>query len=204
MGSGDLVPRMYSSFRGVDFRGEEVNFARSPDALNMWKDYRETDSIRTRPEMKLFETFDTPVHGVFFYTVGTREMMLVHSGVKLYKVENGQREELITGLKPARSQAFVFNNIWYFKDGLHYLRYDGESLREVEGFIPTTTIGKRPAGGGTPYQDVNMLSLYRTNTFLGDGVSVDYYLDVQEIDTDFTPVVTVNGETVTDFTVDEY
>lgn len=203
MGSGDLVPRIYTSFRGVDFRGEEINLKRSPDSLNMWKDYKETESIRTRPEMEIIEEFDTPVWGVFFYAVGTRKMMLVHSGTTLYKIENGEREELCSGLKPARSQSFVYNNIWYFKDGLYYLEYDGETLKEVEGFIPTTSIGRKPEGGGTTYQDVNMLSPYRTNTFLGDGKSVDYFLDRQDIDSDFTPEVYVGGEAVTGFSVNE-
>ncbi len=200
MGSGDLIQRIYSSFRGVDFRGEEVNFSRSPDALNMWKDYTQLDSIRTRPEMELLESFDTPVYGVFFYTVGQRRIMLVHSGVKLYKIEDGVREQLYDGLKPARSQSFVYNMIWYFKDGLHYLQYDGETIGEVAGFIPTTSIGRRPAGGGTVYQDVNMLTGYRINTFLGDGESVEYKLDAIHIDTDFVPIVTVDGELVEDFT----
>ena len=38
MASGDLVTRVYTSFRGVDFRGEEVNLVRSPDSVNLWKD----------------------------------------------------------------------------------------------------------------------------------------------------------------------
>ena len=29
----DLVSRIYSNFRGVDFRGEEINLIRSPDSL---------------------------------------------------------------------------------------------------------------------------------------------------------------------------
>ena len=66
MSSGDLVTRTYSSFRGVDFRGEEVNLVRSPDSLNIWKDYKETESIRTRPDMELQEAFDNSVWGVFF------------------------------------------------------------------------------------------------------------------------------------------
>ena len=201
MGSGDLIQRMYSSFRGVDFRGEEVNFTRSPDALNMWKDYRKTESIRTRPEMELLESFDTPVYGVFFYTVGTREMMLVHSGTKLYKIEAGERTEIYTGLKPARSQNFVYNMIWYLKDGLNYLQYDGETVSPVEGYVPVTSIGRRPAGGGTIYQDVNMLTGVRINTFLGDGTSKDYFLDARNIDDDARPYITVNDEEVTDFTV---
>ena len=55
----EVVSRIYSNFRGVDFRGAEVNLVRSPDSLNVWKDYKETESIRTRPEMELKEQFDT-------------------------------------------------------------------------------------------------------------------------------------------------
>lgn len=202
MASGDLIPRVYGSFRGVDFRGEEINLTRSPDALNVWKDYKEIDSIRTRPDMELYEAFSTPVYGVFFYKVGNTEMMLVHSGTKLYKIENGTRTELYSGLNPKKSYSFIYNNMWYFKDGINYLRYDGQTIGEVVGFVPTTSIGRKPEGGGTVYQDVNMLTGIRINTFLGDGVSTEYNLDSQSIDTDFQPIVTVNGVDTTDFTVD--
>ena len=96
----NLIPRVYSSFRGVDFRGSEVNLVRSPDSLNVWKDYKETESIRTRPEMELKEAFSTPVWGVFFYKVGNTEMQLVHSGTKLYKIVDGVRTQLYEGLNP--------------------------------------------------------------------------------------------------------
>ena len=202
MGIGDLVPRIYSSFRGVDFRGEEINLVRSPDSLNMWKDYKETESIRTRPEMELQEAFETPIWGVFFYKVGNTEMQLVHSGTTLYKVVEGEREELYHGLKPARSDSFIYNNIWYFKDGINYLQYDGEIIGEVVGYAPTTTIGRKPSGGGTKYEDINMLTGIRINTFLADGVSTEFNLDAQGIDTDFQTVVKVNDAVVTNYSVD--
>ena len=201
MGVGDLIPRVYSSFRGVDFRGEEINLVRSPDALNVWKDYKELDSIRTRPDIELKETFDTPIWGVFFYTVGNTEMMLVHSGTKLYKLVDGVRTELYSGLNPRKSNSFIYNNIWYFKDGINYLQYDGETCKEVEGYVPTTSIGRKPAGGGTTLEDVNMLTGIRINTFLGDGKSREYFLDTTNIDDDARPYVTVNDVEVTDFTV---
>lgn len=192
MSSGDLVTRVYSSFRGVDFRGEEVNLVRSPDSLNIWKDYKETESIRTRPDMELQEAFDNSVWGVFFYTVGNTEIMLVHSGTKLYRIADGEKTELYAGLNPRKSDAFIYNNIWYFKDGINYLEYDGETIKEVVGYIPTTSIGRRPAGGGTQHEDVNMLTGMRINTFLADGESVDFYLDTENIDADFYPLVSVN------------
>ncbi len=199
--SGSLIPRVYGSFRGVDFRGEEIDLMRSPDALNVWKDYREIESIRTRPSMESDSSYDVPVYGVFFYKVGSTEMMLVHAGTTLYKVVDGVRTELYTGLNPKRSQSFVYNNIWYFKDGINYLEYDGKEVKEVVGYVPTTSIGRKPSGGGSAYEDVNMLTGTRINTFLGDGGSTEYYLDAQNIDDDVRPYITVNNEEVTDFTV---
>ena len=194
MAIGDLVPRVYGSFRGVDFRGEEINLQRSPDSLNVWKDYKETESIRTRPDIERVEVFDNKVFGIFFYKVGNTEMMLVHCGTTLYKIVNGTRTVLYNGLNPRQSSSFIYNNIWYFKDGINYLQYDGQNIGEVVGYVPTTTIGRRPSGGGTKYEDVNMLTGIRYNTFLADGESKEYFLDSQEIDADFQPIVMVNDE----------
>lgn len=188
----EKVSRIYNNFRGVDFRGDEINLLRSPDSLNVWKDYKETESIRTRPGIELNTSFTATVYGVFFYG----GEMLVHSGTKLYKVTDGETAELYTGLKESVSSSFVYDDVFYFKDGLHYLQYDGTTIKEVVGYIPTTTIARKPMGGGTKYEDVNMISDYRKNSFLSDGVSFSYFLDVMNIDDDYVPVVTVNDEVV--------
>ena len=198
----DIVSRIYSNFRGVDFRGNEVNLVRSPDSLNVWKDYKETESIRTRPEIELKEQFDTPIWGVFFYKVGLIEMTLVHSGTKLYKIVDGERTVIYDGLNPRQSDCFVYAGLWYFKDGINYLVYDGDEIKEVEGYVPTTTIGRKPAGGGTQYEDVNMLTGIRINTFLADGESKEFCLDTTYIDSNVQPVVRVNGSLVENYTVD--
>ncbi len=203
--TGDLVARIYANFRGADFRGEEINITRSPDCLNVWKDYKETESIRTRPGMALHTEFTDAIYGIFFFL----NQMLVHSGTKLYKVIAGVKTELYSNLNEIGSNAFVNYDektkkpIWYFKDGKHYLAYDGETIGDVVGYIPTTSIARKPNGGGTIYQGVNFLSDYRINTFLADGASNDFYLDTMSIDTDFVPEVTVDDERLTSgFTVD--
>ena len=201
-GTGDLISRVYGNFRGADFRGEEVNLVRSPDCLNVWRNYKKTASIETRPALEQKEGFEERVYGVFFYTAGDSDMMLVHSGQKLYKVENGEQTLLFSGLKEARSDSFVYNNTWYFKDGLHYLQYDGAELKEVEGYVPTTSIGRKPEGGGATHEDVNLLTGRRINSFLADGESVAFYLDAQKIDADYAPIVKVDGATVSNYTVD--
>lgn len=201
--SGSLITRNYTNFKGVDFTDEEVALTRSPDALNMWKNYSKLGKcIETRPDIALVETYDNTIYGLFFYKVGNTEMMLVHCGTTLYKVVNGVREELYTGLNPKRSNSFVYNNIWYFKDGINYLQYDGQTIGEVTGYIPTTSISRTPNGGGTIYEDVNMLTGWRKNSFVADGKSTEYYLDAKPIDANSTPIVIVNNEVTTDFTTD--
>lgn len=186
----DIVSRVYSNFRGCDFRGLEVNLLRSPDSLNVWKDYKKTESIRTRPETELNTSFTDPVYGVFFY----KGEMLVHSGSKLYNVKNGVVPEkaLYSELNETVSNSFIYDDVWYFKDGKHYLKYDGTTISKVvdNAYIPTTTIARKPMGGGTKYEDVNMLSDYRKNSFLADGASFSFFLDVMNIDEDYVPVVT--------------
>lgn len=197
----DVVSRMYSSFRGVDFRGEEVNLSRSPDSVNMWKDYKKTDSIRTRPSLKLINSYDAPVYGVFFYDVGNEKKMLVHSGTAMY--EGGEKISGDIILNEAPSDSFVYNGIFYFKDGKNFLVYDTEtsSLKEIEPYVPTTSIGvtvqnieTKPK---TPHEDINLLTGRRKNLFTidnPDGYISFAYLDTQNIDRIIS--VTVNGEEV--------
>lgn len=196
MAEATLVSRLYNEFRGVDFRGEEINLSRSPDSLNVWKDYKETDSIRTRPGFEKLYDFSDPVFGVFFYKAGDTDMTLVHSGKKLYKVVDDEKTVLFSNLAERKSQSFVFNNKWYLKDGVHYLVYDGATVSDAVGYVPTTSIARKPAGGGTMHEDVNMLCPRRINTFLSDGESTEYVLDVQSIDNTFVPIIKVNDETV--------
>lgn len=195
--TGSLITRLYSNFRGVDFRGEEINLVRSPDSLNVWKDYRHTESIRTRPGMELHESFSEPVYGIFFY----KEYQLIHSGTKLYRLSGSEKTVLYSDLRAAVSDSFIYEDVWYFKDGKHYLQYDGTTIKDVEGYVPTTSIARKPSGGGTIYEDVNMLQGRRINTFLADGASKEFHLDNFHLDTDFSPIVKVDDKVVTNYTV---
>ena len=178
--SDNIVSRIYNNFRGVDFRGEEINLIRSPDALNVWKDYKETDSIRTRPGMEPIYPYSDTTHGIYFYN----NAMIVHNGTGLYK---GTTQ--IATVSNAPGNGFVYEGVFYFKDLGHYIQYDGTEVKDVVGYIPTTTIARKPEGGGTKHEDVNMLSDYRKNSFLCDGASFKFYLDVMNIDDDWVPEV---------------
>jgi len=211
--SGSLVTRKYYNFRGIDTREGEISLNRSPDALNLYKNYKSSNMLETRPDMELLSSFDSPIFGLFFYEVGSTNQLIVHSGTKLYKIENGVKTELtftgFTGMIPVKSHFFVYSNILYIKDSANYLKYNGTTLSNVDGYIPTTSISRLPAGGGTIYEDVNLLSKYRKNTFLGDDDSTEYFLDAQNItdvslvmvnDVEYTKVLSNPG--ATEYTVD--
>jgi len=203
--SGALITRNYSNYRGVDFsnRKDEVNIYRSPDALNVWKNYKSTEgkSIETRPDVELLEEYSNTIFGLFFNE--NTKTMYVHSGTQIIVGESVAYE----GVAEHKSKFFVFDNKVYFMDGTNYLVQNGDNFEEVVGFIPTTTISRTPNQGGTTYEDVNLLSPYRKNTFCGDGTSKDYYLDSKEIDNDYTPEAWIADDTghevkTTDFIVD--
>lgn len=189
--SGNLVTRKVDNFAGVDFSNSDTNLSRSPDSLNMWKNYKNNSAgVETRPDMELVETYDNTIFGLFFYDVGNITHKIVHSGTKLYD----DKKELFTGMNPTKSQAFIFNNILFIKDGINYLEYDGETIKEVEGTIPTTSIGNAD-GSASTYQDVNLLTGLRKNLRIGDGKSKVFKLDTENIDSDYVVTAQIDGLT---------
>ena len=78
----------------------------------MWKNYKNNSAgIETRPDMELVEEYNNTILGLFFYDIGNTTHKIVHSGTKLY--DNGT--EIFSGMNLIRSQAFIFNNIFYMK-----------------------------------------------------------------------------------------
>ena len=216
--AGTLITRNYSKLRGVDFtsRKDEVSLNRSPDSLNMWKNYKSSSGrcIETRPDIVLLEEYEDTIFGLFFYTYNGAKHKIVHAGTKLY--DDGKAINLTTYtqsnegqmssmtdmfMAEQKSSMFVYGDKLYILDGTQYLVYDGTECKPVEGFIPTTTIGKPPSGGGTKHQDVNYLTGVRKNSFVANGESVEYVLDVENFDSDYPVRVWVNDvEMLTGFT----
>ena len=192
-----------------------IDIRRSPDALNVWKNYRDNQGacIETRPGYrKIAQIGNNKINGLYIFSL---TKAIVHSGTSLYEWTNFPSEpestdlvEIYTEMNNQRSCFNKVNNKVYINDGKNYLVYDGTNLKKVkdEAFIPRTTIGRKAGGngGGETLQDVNLLQPKRVNSFVGDGSSRDYYLDAQNIDT-AEVIIKVNDNTLkenTDFTVD--
>ena len=203
------LKRTYSDFRGVDFANDPslVLLSRSPDALNVWKNYKDTQGscIESRPGYRELANFEDKINGMYFFN----DKVLIHSGTNLYLWDNFPSEPAtpLTPLKndmnDAKSTFAIFKEKLYIVDGANYLVYDGTTLKNVSDdnpYIPTTTISRLPSGGGEPYQDENVLQPKRRNSFVGDGTSTEYYLDKMDI-TAVTKIIVDDVEVTSGYTV---
>ncbi len=213
------VKRVYTNFAGVDFLEEPslVTITRSPDALNVWKNYEDTQGacIETRPGFRKLAQMGEKINGIYVYDNHTA---IVHSGMKLFEWSNFPNEPDEENLKQLfqdmDDRKSCFNKAdsekkLYINDGKNYLVYDGTIVKKVSEdnpVVPRTTISRKAGnmGGGELLEDVNLLTPKRTNSFLADGVAKEFYLDATEIDdTAVTAIVNdVNMMENTHFVVD--
>lgn len=208
------ITRQYSNFAGVDFLNDPTKVAvnRSPDSKNMYKNYVSGgECIETRPGTIKLNNLEQRINGIYFYEINKKYVVIIHSGVNLYKCNNitdsiEDCELLYDNMNNRKTSFFVFASKLYILDGINYLVYDGITLSNVSNnsYIPTTTISRSPSGGGELYEDVNLLNPKRINQFCADGESIDYYLDAEDIDEAIVEVK-ANGDTLienNDFVVD--
>ena len=169
-------------FRGVNFTDTPglVDKTRSPDAPNMIRDV--PGKVRKCMGYERMAEYDGAING-YHERRGDTEG-LIHAGTKLYK----GTEVLYDGMANERSRSWQMADKLYIQDGKALLVYDGTSVKRAgEGaYIPTLTIAKSPAGGGTAYEALNLLQPAFIELFAGDGEAKNYQLSFGELDE--TPV----------------
>lgn len=194
--TGSRITRLYGNFRGIDLRGEECALTRSPDCKNVWRNYKELESIETRPGLERWWTGDELQEGEQIYRiVFHKDKPVVITNYGLYTSEKGTFVMLKKSAEFYNIKfVFEFGDCLYIADQIYigdntldykYYKYDGAEIEPVDPYIPTTSIGRTPMGEGTPHDDINCLTTQRINTFTPDGVSTEYHLD--------TPQGVVNG-----------
>lgn len=172
-------------FAGVDFASHQtkVDWARSPDACNMIAN--DTFFPVKRTGYRKVAQFDGEIFGLHRFEADT----LCHEGKNLWRLNAaGTYTQLYDDMNEGKSTSFLMGGKLWLLDGKTYLVYDGETVQPVRdiAYVPTTTIGSAPAGGGTSLEAVNLLTPKRINTFVGDGTSKVFQLDCTDIDVDST------------------
>ena len=120
--------------------------------------------------------------------------IIKHSGTKMYKqnVTTGVNTEIYTGLTGVRGVFFKFNEKLYYLQAGKYIVWDGATASLVAGYIPIVIINRLPVGGGDLNEEYNRIQPGFSNSFNGDGVSVNYALTDQLLDVT-TVTATVGG-----------
>lgn len=196
--SPSIITRQYRSFRGLDYSADEsqIDGSRSPLAVNMISDAGGWPQKRLG--WRVLRRYTGRINGIYPYRKddGTIEL-IVHAGAAIYR-DASSPVKLRDSLKDDYSTSFYMANKLYILTGAQYLVYDGSSVKNVsdDAYTPTTSYGMKPAGGGTAYEKVNLLSPWRYNKFTGDGESKVYQLDVKELDDGKTVTVKVGGTTL--------
>lgn len=207
--TGAKVTRVYSGFRGVDFRSEECDLTRSPDALNVWRNYKKTSGIETRPALKHIDRTSQSVTDMIWFGDTLYYYTTKGSYHKVVFNADGSYDHTGDDLYYAGDHGcfFVFDGSLYLLGSKEYVKLAGNG--ESETYVPTTSDSALPNGTGRKTkQDVNMLTPYRINTFQGDyynpkdpdapsdgSYSSELHLDAEKIDSDFKPEITINDIT---------
>lgn len=192
-------------FYGIDYTNSPANVdkSRSPNGQNMIRDV--PGKVRKRMGYETMAQYPARINGVFARREDTQ--FLVHAGTKLYLGE----EEIYGDMADARSSAWQFGDKLYIIDGAGLTVFDGAAAAPVgdDAKIPLFTIAKAPAGGGTQYENLNLIQPKFTEQFLGTEEDTQYHLSFTELDDTPVKVEILNAEGTwqektenTDYTVD--
>lgn len=165
-------------FLGVDFTNSPTNVdeRKSPNAPNMIRDV--PGKVRKSMGWHTIKQYEDRINGVHF--LRTDDNGIVHSGTNLFKGDDLLYEDANDG----RSQAWQFGNSLYIVDGKTMLVYDGTDIKPVSEVakIPVLTIAKSPTGGGTPFEDLNLLQPAFTELFAGTETDKVYSMTFADLD----------------------
>lgn len=165
-------------FHGVDFTNSPTNVdeKKSPNAPNMIRDV--PGKVRKSMGWHTVKQYSERINGVHFRREDTDG--LVHSGTKLYKGD----DEVYSEANDERSQSWQFGENLYIVDGKALLTYDGTDVKltSTVAKIPTLTIAKSPTGGGTPFEDLNLIQPAFIELFAGTETDKVYSMTFSGLD----------------------
>lgn len=196
---------VYSDFRGVDFTNDPATVykRRSPYALNIIPDVGGIPYKRTGWRVEYHPQEKKKIRNMWSFDYAETSHLIYVRGNKILRLGNGE-EPVMTLSSDNTEVAGVFFNAmsggkFYFLADSKIMEYyqdaDGDfKAKEITPYVPTAIIGRSPSGGGTVYEDVNLLTRRRKEMFLGDASSTEYYLSAG-VDLSKPVAVSVKNET---------
>jgi hypothetical protein len=88
----------------------------------------------------------------------------------------------LTDISTNEVSFFMSNGKCYVMDGVKFFVYDGTTISEVTPYIPTIQMSKPPSGGGTAYEDFNLLGNKFKDSFSGTGTDTVFQMSLTGLD----------------------
>lgn len=211
------APIKIDNFRGIN----EGDVGISPEEWSSGFNFRvnEVYNLEKRPGTHTFIDFEAAgnAQGIYEGTISGKNIMITCWNGNIYEYDMSVDTEtvlvsdlmtegtvtIIGTITDVKTSIFWFNDLIYFLNGTDFKQYDGTTYQDVVPYIPTIALNAPPAGGGTLFEELNLLTGAFTQTFIGDGSSTLYQLAQSDLDVD-TVACTVDGVAKTegvDFTV---
>ncbi|MBR6633538.1 MAG: hypothetical protein IKL05_04450 [Clostridia bacterium] len=102
---------------------------------------------------------------------------------KVYSLDNGEIS-VIGELESSEGKVSIFHfaSKLYFLDGTKIKVWDGDSFGDIEPYVPLIAISCDYSGAGTSFEDVNLLTGKKRQSFTTDGENKWYQLAETELD----------------------
>jgi hypothetical protein len=144
------------------------------------------------------------VQGMWKGTIASKNVLISCNDGKVYEYNFSTLTNTQIGtMTDAKTSIFYFESKLYFMNGTEFKQYDGTTFQDVVPYVPTIAIATPPAGGGTDYETINLLTGAKKQEFITDGVATKFVIREQNIDA--TAVIGwyngVQKAETTDFTV---
>ena len=155
-------------------------------AIRNWRITRD-GNLQRRPGTLTIATLadGEPVRGMWVGFVKKQEVFLAAAGGKLWKIIDGAEPEFIElGAIDTTNDVhfFGFSEIVYMLNGKQYMQWDGETLKEVEGYVPLVNIAVAPDNTSREtHEQVNKLTGKRRVWLSPDGEGKTFYMPEEGI-----------------------
>lgn len=176
--------------------------------------FRVTDLYKLRKLRGYARLFDTiqddennncTIRGMWYGKILGAYRFLFACNGHVYTLSDKGEYASIGELTDADTFFFFFNSKVYILNGSEYKCWDGLAFKDVGGYVPVVAINTPPAGGGTQYESINLLTGSKRQWFSPDGEAKDFFITEKNIDSIDWVKNRSTGETLTvetDYTVD--
>lgn len=188
----EVTPFMIDKFLGLNISKTGDTQIKNGESGNMDNFYITNDyKLKKMYGYKTIYDFNNRVRGLFKCNIDSTNYMLIAVNGKLYKISELELndEENIDDLTPTEigtitdddTSFFLYDKKVYILTGHEYKVWDGTTLKDVEGYVPKVYISTKPNGSGTPFEQINLLTGKKHQTFNGDGTTKEYQLAEKNI-----------------------